>query len=103
MGDEVLKHGASSADVVALQEALVGVGFDESRPDGVFGPRTETAVRALQEAMGLDVDGVAGEQTWAALRSMEPRGEDTPTLYRDPLHPWRRHLLSCTPDELPGS
>jgi peptidoglycan hydrolase-like protein with peptidoglycan-binding domain len=32
-----------------------------------FGPRTETAVRAYQAAHGLTVDGVVGQETWAAL------------------------------------
>src|SRR6185436_16185698 len=36
--------------------------------DGNFGPATEKAVRAFQKSLGIQVDGVAGNQTWAALR-----------------------------------
>lgn len=58
---EVLRLGASGPAVRALQQAL---GID---PDGTFGPKTEAAVRAFQEGAGLVVDGVAGARTWAAL------------------------------------
>lgn len=35
--------------------------------DGVFGPATDTAVRAFQRAEGIDVNGVVNDKTWEAL------------------------------------
>ena len=63
-----LKRGSKGADVLQLQNLLGGL-----EPDGIFGKKTEAAVRAFQAAHGLKVDGIVGKQTWAALL-----GEDEP-------------------------
>jgi peptidoglycan hydrolase-like protein with peptidoglycan-binding domain len=63
-------HG--SALVRALQRRLAGVGYVPGPIDGLYGPLTEGAVRAFQAARGLQVDGIAGPQTRAAL-SRPPR------------------------------
>jgi len=62
-----LKLGEEGDAVVRLQRRLGQKGFLESQPDGDFGPMTEEAVKAAQEALGLTVDGVVGPATWQAL------------------------------------
>jgi peptidoglycan hydrolase-like protein with peptidoglycan-binding domain len=52
-----------------LQEALSSAGYDPGPVDGTFGPRTEAAVVAFQQANGLSADGVVGPETASALNS----------------------------------
>jgi murein DD-endopeptidase MepM/ murein hydrolase activator NlpD len=58
---------AGSSAVAALQVGLRANGFYAGTVDGVLGPATSEAVRALQERHGLPVDGVAGPATRAVL------------------------------------
>lgn len=53
-----------------LQEALYDAGAKPGPLDGYVGPQTERAVRGVQRARGLIVDGAAGPKTWRELRSM---------------------------------
>lgn len=67
------------ADVLAIQYLLQAAG--QSAPaDGVFGSGTVTAVRALQTAKGLGVDGIVGPQTWGALVPTLREGSSGPAV-----------------------
>ena len=65
-----LQLGENDPAVVReLQRALSRAGFDPGSADGTFGPLTEAAVVAFQQANGLSVDGRVGPETAAALNS----------------------------------
>src|SRR6185503_6253563 len=48
--------------------------------DGDFGTTTESLVKEFQRSEGLEVDGVVGEQTWAALLDEEPPPNTVPVF-----------------------
>lgn len=65
-----LRNGSTGPNVVVLQVALNRI--SQNYPaipkipaaDGVFGSRTEAAVRAFQQIFGLSADGIVGPATW---------------------------------------
>lgn len=63
----LLRLGSRGSDVIRLQAALNALGYDCGEADGIFGAKTEAAVRRFQRAQQLAVDGVAGRMTWAAI------------------------------------
>jgi peptidoglycan hydrolase-like protein with peptidoglycan-binding domain len=42
--------------------------------DGIFGPQTESAVKAFQQSRGLADDGIVGPRTWPRLVLQVKRG-----------------------------
>ena len=81
--DVVLQRGDGGPDVTALQQRLAEEGFYFGSIDGYFGSETQAAVRQLQLEKGLEVDGIAGSRTFAALGSRDgtyskrPRNPDS--------------------------
>jgi N-acetylmuramoyl-L-alanine amidase len=62
-------------DVRGLQAKLNLLGFDAGRDDGIFGNRTDLAVREFQRNVGLVPDGIVGSVTLDSLlrlRSVSP-------------------------------
>ena len=108
----VLLPGAGYASVGSgavrrLQRQLRRDGFSPGPVDGRYGPLTERAVSRFQAAHGLQVDGIAGRQTFgelkhvAAGRPRAPRSRPrprpttpshprTPSHSRTPSHPRTR-------------
>lgn len=64
----VLTPGDHGSEVRALQRSLVGLGYSPGTIDGIYGPKTEHALKAFQAASGLATDGVLGPKTLAALK-----------------------------------
>ena len=68
-----LRRGTTGPSVVTIQTELNRI--SQSYPaipkipvvDGIFGSRTEAAVRKFQEVFGLAPDGIVGPATWYAL------------------------------------
>lgn len=57
----VLKRGSFGLEVREVQRAV------GAKVDGIFGPKTELAVKAWQAQHGLKPDGVVGPLTWSAI------------------------------------
>lgn len=66
-----LGFGSRGRDVSHLQDTLRSAGFNPGKTDGIFGPKTQAALRNFQRTKGLDVDGIAGPQTFGALRDSD--------------------------------
>ena len=62
-----LAKGAEGNMVRKLQTRLADLGYLNSEIDGNFGNKTKTAVQLFQKTAGLDVTGIADEQTQIAL------------------------------------
>ncbi len=93
-----IRPGDRGDDVRDVQRRLSALGshLDSGELEGVFGPTTESAVRAFQQRRGLLVDGRVGPETWNELveagyrlgdrilylRMPMFRGDDVRTLQR---------------------
>lgn len=58
----LLKRGSRGTWVKRVQWQLGGLAVD-----GIFGPKTEAAVKAFQKKAGIAVDGIVGPVTWKKL------------------------------------
>ena len=81
-GTPTIKKGSKGEAVKKLQTILVSLGYDLGKNpiDGEFGTATAKAVKAFQQANGLEVDGIVGPQTWNALDNAEPTVYYTVTI-----------------------
>jgi peptidoglycan hydrolase-like protein with peptidoglycan-binding domain len=62
----LVRKGDRNHPVKTLQYLLRARGHTVT-VDGIFGPKTDAAVRAFQQQKGLAVDGIVGPNTWGAL------------------------------------
>jgi len=63
----VLKRGSRGNLVKTLQTKLKNWGYYNGSVDGIFGAKTQEAVKYFQRKNGLSVDGIVGSKTAAAL------------------------------------
>ena len=81
----LLRLGSRGQAVTELQNMLKREGLYRYQIDGIFGSRTEQAVRQFQQKNKLLIDGIVGPQTWAALNGVESQ-PDKPTQASPPKH-----------------
>jgi hypothetical protein len=62
----ILQSDSQGADVRSAQQLLTARGYTVEA-DGIFGPKTRSAVIQFQESRSLAADGVIGPNTWSKL------------------------------------
>jgi peptidoglycan LD-endopeptidase CwlK len=77
-----------TAAVKALQLDLLELGYELPKfgADGDYGQETQDAVRALQKAAGLVVDGVAGPNVFAAIETAKKAAQAAAAAKPSPTH-----------------
>lgn len=81
LGDRLLKLTSPNMrgdDVTRLQGDLCRLGFDTGRVDGIFGPRTASALLEFQRSCGMPGDGVCGPETLRYLERLGRQSGDGP-------------------------
>ncbi len=87
--------------MVCLQKALNHLGYGPLKSDGNFGPKTTDGVKKFQKNLGLEADGVVGENTWLALNQQatsqgwEPSWPTTETSTDTPLGHLNQAILTA--------
>ena len=66
----LLKIGDRGVEVRQMQEILAAQGYLSGKADGVFGSATVAALKRFQTAAGLKSDGICGEDTMNALKTL---------------------------------
>lgn len=61
------RRGSSGSEVRKIQEKLKRWGYYTGNVDGIYGSKTEAAVKKFQKNNGLKVDGIAGKETLSAM------------------------------------
>ena len=61
------RRGSSGQTVRTIQEKLIRWGYLDGTADGIFGSKTEAAVKLFQKKNGLTADGIVGPATLKAL------------------------------------
>ena len=69
-GYAVIKKGSQGDGVVAIQEMLKDLGYNTGKVDGKYGSNTEAAIKKFQKDNGLKADGIVGNQSLTALKTM---------------------------------
>ncbi|SDF40776.1 3D domain-containing protein [Sporolituus thermophilus] len=86
LGERVLQVGAIGDDVRELQIKLNGLGFNAGTVDGIFGPKTQNAVKMFEKANNLESDGIADQDLLTIIQKKAPKVfRDAPVRYKQIL------------------
>jgi hypothetical protein len=66
-GYPTCRLGSKGTYVLILQDSLNALGYSTGSLDGVFGSRTQSALKAYQSAVSLTADGVCGCSSWKKI------------------------------------
>ena len=77
------RQGSSGEQVRVIQDKLKRWGYYDGAVDGIFGSATARAVRSFQQSNGLQVDGIVGKQTLAALGMFDTGGGSSGAAAQD--------------------
>ena len=64
-----LRQGDSNDNVKRLQKILIKLNYLVGITDGIFGPKTEAALKAFQTAKSITVDGIYGSESRVAFET----------------------------------
>ena len=67
-GYPLIRRGSISTYVLIAQDDLNTLGYRTGGLDGIFGAKTQEAVRNYQRSRGLPADGIVGCNTWRSLQ-----------------------------------
>ena len=73
------RRGSSGSVVTTIQQKLSDWGYYFDSVDGIFGSKTEAAIKYFQQKNNLTADGIAGNNTLAAIGINASEGATTRT------------------------
>ncbi len=96
-----LSYGSSGDEVKKLQQSLINAGYDlgSTGADGKFGDLTQAAVKQYQQANGLAVDGIAGNNTLSKLYGSAAEGTQQNTQQAAPAPDYSKYKYDASSDE----
>lgn len=85
-----IKRGAQGAHVLHLQQQLVRLGYitqaKVNTGRGIFGPKTDAALRQFQREHNLTADGIFGAKTFRAMQAATPRNSNNNNTQNPPVN-----------------
>lgn len=86
-----IRLGSDDEVSVRQLQTLLNKNGANLQVDGIFGAKTEAAVRQYQQANGLKADGVVGVNTWSVLLRGTPTAT-VPMTVEDTKKAWENHV-----------